>query len=138
MSPVLTVITSLFKPVADIFKAREDRKAASTAAKAKLEQAKQEGAQEVTLKDQEIERTLVEMQSGSWKDEYVTVSIVSVFNLIIVGGLEAAYRGPEGVPVILPGIANAMAALGSIGVDFGFILEATVLAAIGLSIWRKA
>jgi hypothetical protein len=69
----------------------------------------------------------------TWKDEYVTVSVVSIFNLIVVGGLSAGL----GYPQILNGVAASVLALTSVGVDVGFLLEATVLAGLGLSVWKK-
>lgn len=127
------LVAGLISPVADIFKAREARKAAKATAISKLEIAKQEGVTELAMKDVEWEQLAVAATEGSWKDEYVTVSVVSVFNLLVVGGLSAAF----GEPRVLEGMAVAIQALTAAGVDIGFILEAVILAAVGLSVWRK-
>lgn len=127
-------ITAVFKPVADVFVAREQRKAAREAATAKLAQGKAEGAQQVELNKDEYEAVATSGLNATWKDEYVTVSVVSILNLIVLGGVATAFGYPE----VLRGVGYALAALGGVGVDVGFLMEATVMAAIGLSIWKKA
>lgn len=126
-------ITALFKPIADIVMKRQDRKAAQQTAKTKIEQAKQDDSQEIKLNQDEWEQLQVNGMDKTWKDEYVTVSVVSIFNLIVVGGLSAGL----GYPQILDGVAASVLALTSVGVDVGFLLEATVLAGLGLSVWKK-
>lgn len=127
------IIGGLFKPVTEIFKAREDRKAAREAAAAKLATAKAEGQQKIELNKDEYEMVATNALQATWKDEYVTVSVVSILNVIVVGGLAAGF----GYPQIITGIGTAINALSTAGVDVGFILEATIMAAIGLSIWKK-
>ncbi|MGB5608476.1 hypothetical protein, partial [Eudoraea sp.] len=125
------LIASLFRPVADIFIQREARKMAKEAASAKLTQAKAEGAQKLELNKDEWEQLSVPGLDKSWKDEYITVSVVSIFNLILVGGIASAFGHNQ----VLTGVGLAIQALTTAGVDVGFLLEATVLAGIGLSIW---
>jgi len=126
-------IASLFKPVADIFAKREQRKAAREAASAKLVQGKADGLHQLELNKDEWENLQVKGMDNSWKDEYVTVSVVSILNVIVVGGLASAFGYPE----ILTGIATAITALQVAGVDIGFLLEAAILAGLGLSIWKR-
>ena len=127
------LIASLFKPVADIFAAREARKLAKEMAQAKLKQASADQAHKIELNKDEYEAIATSGLGETWKDEYVTVSVVSILNLVLVGGLAAAFGHPE----ILQGVGIALTALGEQGVDMGFILEATILAGIGLSVWKK-
>lgn len=127
------LITALFKPIADIVIKMQDRKAAQQTAKTKIEQAKQDDSQAIKLNQDEWEQLQVNGMDKTWKDEYVTVSVVSIFNLIVVGGLSAGL----GYPQILDGVAASVLALTSVGVDVGFLLEATVLAGLGLSVWKK-
>lgn len=133
MNPVKDVIIALFKPVADIFKAREARKLAKESAAAKLVQAKADGQQTLELNKDEWEQLQVPTLAQTWKDEYVTVSVVSILNIIIVGGIASAFGYPE----TLEGVGLALSALSSAGVDMGFLLEATILAGVGLSVWKK-
>ena len=126
-------IAALFQPIAAIFTAREQRKAAREAAIAKLSLASAEQLHKIELNKDEWESLKVADQAASWKDEYVTVSVVSIFNIIVVGGLASAF----GYPQVLTGIGTAVQSLSNAGVDVGFLLEATILAAIGLSVWKK-
>ena len=126
-------ITSLFQPIASIFQERERRKAAREAASAKLAAATAQNVQQLELNKDEYEAIATQGLAATWKDEYVTVSVVSIFNLIVVGGIASAYGHTQ----ILTGVATAVQALSTAGVDVGFLLEATVLAAIGLSVWKK-
>ena len=126
-------ITALFKPVADIFIKREARKQAKESAQAKLTQAKQDDKQTLELNKDEYEVVATSGLDKTWKDEYVTVSVVSILNLIVVGGVLTAF----GYPQVLSGVGIAMTAITTAGVDIGFIMEATIMAAIGLSVWKK-
>lgn len=126
-------ISALFAPVASIINKRQDRKIAREAANAKLAQAKSDDVQELNLNKDEWEQLQVQGMVHTWKDEYVTVSIVSVLNLIVVGGIASAFGHPQ----VLLGVAQAMSALSTAGVDMGFLMEAAVLAGLGLSIWKR-
>jgi hypothetical protein len=126
-------ITALFAPVANIFTKREERKLVRETAVHKLAAAKQDGSLKLELNKDEWENLQVKGMTESWKDEYVTVSVVSILNIIVIGGISSAF----GYPQILTGVAQSLAALGAVGVDIGFLLEAAVLAGLGLSIWKR-
>jgi hypothetical protein len=127
------IIAGLFKPVADIFMKREERKQAREAATAKLAQAKQSDTQQLELNKDEWEAIAASGLDKTWRDEYVTVSVVSILNLIVIGGLAAAF----GYSQILTGVGIALTAITTAGVDIGFLMEAAVLAGLGLSIWKR-
>ena len=126
-------ITALFAPIASIINKRQDRKAASQSAKNKLMQSKQDNHQSLQLNKDEWEQLQVIGMDTTWKDEYVTVSIVSILNLIVFGGVSTAF----GYPQVLEGVGIAVASLQTAGVDIGFLLEAAILAGLGLSIWKR-
>lgn len=127
------LIAPFIEPIIGLFAKRQERKQAKEQAKAKLVQLKESNEAKALFTDQEWESLSVKGQSDTWKDEYVTVSVVSVFNLIVLGGILAAFGHIQ----LLHGIGIAMSALTEAGVDIGFLLEATVLAAIGLKVWRS-
>ena len=128
-----TWITSLFKPITELIAQRGHRKAAKEAAVSKLAAATAQNTQQLELNKDEWEALNVALQGQTWKDEYVTVSVVSIFNIIVLGGLASAF----GYPQILTGIATAIQALLAANVDVGFLMEATILAGLGLSVWKK-
>lgn len=131
LNPVAWV-GSLIEAVGGVFQKREERKQVKESAKAKLQLAKEQGQHTVEMTDAEWETVNTGLQDSTWKDEYVTVSIVSVFNLYIVGGILAAFEIPE----VLEGTTKGIQALVSAGVDVGLLLTAVVFAAIGLKLWR--
>ena len=128
-----TWVTALFAPVANIFTKREERKLVRETAAGKLLQSKADGSLKLELNKDEWENLQVKGMTESWKDEYVTVSVVSILNVIVVGGIASAF----GYPQLLTGVGTAITALGAAGVDIGFLLEAAILAGLGLSIWKR-
>lgn len=132
-NPIVDLVGGLFKPLSDAYKANQDRKAAHDSAKAKIKMQKVDKDYEVTFTDQEWEALSKKGEDNTWKDEYVTVSIVSIINLIVLGGIMAAF----GEPRVLEGMGIAILALVDAGVDMAFIFNAVVLSAIGLKIWRR-
>lgn len=133
-SNVLDIISVLVSPITKIIQKRQDRKMAQQTAKTKIEQAKQVQSATVELNKDEWEQLNVEGMDKTWKDEYVTVSVMSILNLIVVGGVAAAF----GYPQVLTGVIGAVRALTEIGLDMAFLLEAVVLAGLGLSVWKRA
>lgn len=128
------ILGAVVAPITKIVARRQERKAAKESARQKLAQAAQDSEYKLEFNDQELEAVQTKGLGESWKDEYVTVSVVSIINLIVFGGILSAF----GYPQTLEGVAVAMNAITAAGVDLGFIMEATIMAAIGLSIWRKA
>lgn len=112
---------------------RQDRKAAEQQAVAKLAAAKQQGAHEVTLNDQELERINAKIKGTSWLDEFVTVSVYLVFYGIGIGAVASAF----GYPQVLSGVTEAIVALQALGVDVGLLIEAVTFSAVGLTLWRR-
>ena len=127
------VFSGLIKPLTGLFENRQKRKMAKQAAIAKLTQGQQDKSHELNLSKDEWESLNVKGMGDTWKDEYVTVSVVSILNLILLGGVLTAFGQPE----LLTGVGIAIEALIKAGVDVGFILTATVMAGLGLSVWKR-
>lgn len=118
----------LFDAAAQAYKSRQERQQAEHTLEAKIVAAKQEGETQLQLSELERDVLAQWQQQSTWKDEYVTVSVVSIFNLVLVGGILAAFGRPE----VLDGVQRAVVALTAIGVDVGLLLEATIFCALGL------
>jgi len=132
---ILGLVAGAIKPVADIFVKRTERKAQRDALNAKVGMAKQEGADKVTLTDADFESISKQAENETWKDEYLTIIIPSPIVLFLVGGIYAAFTGDLR---IIEGTVTGIQALGAVGVDMGFLMEAVVLAGVSLKIWRSA
>ncbi|MEO0437893.1 MAG: hypothetical protein AAF098_13390 [Pseudomonadota bacterium] len=131
----LTVIGALAKPVADMFVARSERKAAKDSLKAKAALAKQEDQTNVTLTDAEWETAAQSQQDNTWKDEFVTLCVMYPYIGLFAGTTYAAITGDES---LLSGTMEGIKALQLLGVDVGELMWIVVLAAVGLKIWRRA
>lgn len=134
MNPIISLISTLFQPLADAYRANQDRKAAKETAIVKIQQTQLEDANKVTLTDAEWEALAVTNLNASWKDEYVTIIITAPIVGILIGGL---WTGLTGSKAVLEGMAIGLTSLQAVGVDMGFLMNAVVLAAIGLKVWRK-
>ena len=125
-------VEGLVKPITGLLGRRQERLAAREAVRGKIAVAAQEDEQEMLLTDAEWEVVSQGMSDKSWKDEFLTIVITAPFSLFIFGGILAAF----GMPEVLEGTAIGITALVNAGVDVGFLLQAVVLAGIGLKIWR--
>jgi hypothetical protein len=127
---------TIIKPITDVLNKKQDRKIAKDAINGQLSAARQADETTITVNDQHLEAVLAESMGTTWKDEYVTLSLVGIINGIMLGGVLHGF----GYPAFLEGIITGVQALAQIldsGSELGFILKATVLAAIGLNVWRK-
>ena len=126
------IAAALIAPITDLIRVKQERKLAKETARAKLAQAKQEGSQQITLQDQELEAVLASQMEKSWKDEYVTIVVLMPFLMILVGGVAAAF----GEPRVLEGVSLSVQTLVAADVDVGTLMTAVVFSAIGLNFWR--
>ena len=133
MNPILSIITAMVKPVANVFTAREERKKAKINAEGKAAQSKINGENKITLTDAEWESINISQQNASWKDEYVTLVITSPIVAVLFGGLWLAFKGDDRV---LIGMSSAFQSLENMGLNLGELMYDVVLAAVGLKLWR--
>ena len=126
-------VSGLVSPITGYLGRREETKQITKTADAKLAEKRLDNAAEVSLSDKEWENIGKRSESGSWKDEYVTVSVVSIFNLIVIGGLATAF----GYPQVLEGVTVAMTTLNAVGVEVGDIMKVTIYAALGIYAFKK-
>jgi hypothetical protein len=134
MNIIKDIAGALVKPVADVFKVKEERKRTKEVAQAKITQAKINGEQNITLTDAEWESLSVTANKDSWKDEYLTIIITSPIVGLLAGGVYFAFTGDVR---LLEGFNRGIAALKETGVDLGYLMSAVVLAGVGLKVWRS-
>ena len=124
----------------DAFVSRQEAKNHEKTLEAKIIEQRESGAQTLELSTKEWEVLKAWQQESTWKDEYVTVSVVAIFNIIIIGALAHAF----GFPQILEGIVTAVNTLNTVMVDdvgdwtpMGTLISVTIFAAIGVYSWKK-
>lgn len=127
------ILGGLVAPITKAYNKRQDRKQAKEQAVLKIQQANADANNELNLTDAEWENISTSKQDSSWKDEFLTIVIPAPYILIILGAIVAAYTGDASM---LDGVKNAMKVMEEIGVDVGFLMEAVVLAGVGLKVWR--
>jgi 2-iminoacetate synthase ThiH len=131
----IPIIGSIISGVAGFFSKKQDIKKVGKIAEAKLAQAKQDGQQTVTMTDAEWESLSVQTQSGTWKDEYITIIITAPIVCILAGTIMAAV-GVEAGSQVVTGATEGIKELKKLGMDYGMVLNAVVFAAVGLKLWR--
>lgn len=127
--------TAMINGVSGYVSKKQEARANKESAIIKLKQSKQDGEQQTTLTDAEGEAVLANGLASSWKDEYVTIVITFPIVLIMFGTVYFAFTQDD--RMLVAGV-ESIKALESAGVDMGFLMEAVVLAAISLKIWRKS
>ena len=133
MSIITETIGGLVKPIAGIFAKREERKTQREMLSARIKEAKVNGETDIVLNEQQIETVRTAGLQDSWKDEYITLSIMMIVNMIVIGAVAHAF----GLPELLQGMGLATQTLKETGVDVGYIINITITAGLGLSVWRK-
>ena len=133
-SAVTSFLSAIVSPVTKVIGKVQDRKKAAETIQGKIAMAKEQGAQSVTLTDAEWESIAVDKTDSSWKDEYVTLVITFPLVGILGGALWYAFTGDAR---LLDGIKSGIAELQALGMDYGTLLKAVVLAALGLKLWRS-
>ena len=131
-----TGLSTIKKPITDVLNKKQERKIAKDTFNGQIAMARQAGEQEVIVNDQHLDQILAQNTTSTWKDEYATVSIISIVNFLMIGGILNGF----GYPAFLEGTIIGVRALAEVlqnGGDLAFIVKATVLVAIGLNVWRK-
>ena len=79
--------------------------------------------------DKEWEALSKEAESGTWKDEYVTIIITLPIPAIMIGAVYQAFTGDA---TLLVGINEGIGHLKNLGLDMGELMYIVVLAAVGI------
>ena len=139
MSLLKEIFGFIVEPVTTLGKAHIERKRNKESLSAKLAIAKQSDNASLDLTDGEWEAFSKMQENGTWKDEFVTVTFMLPIWLIFLGAIHGSYKvDAEGNPDgrLLEGTLAGIEALTKLGLNWGEITFAVVLAAIGLKLWR--
>lgn len=126
------VLGAITKPISEAVTANTRRKQAREQGLNEIKKAQVDGQNSLNLTDAQWEAVNADNQSGTWKDEYVTVVCTSPYVFIFLGAVVAAFGNDQ----LLQGSMTGVAKLQSIGVDVGHLCQVVVYAAIGLKLWR--
>jgi len=131
---VTAVLGVLASPVTNLVGKWIERRAAKDGLKSKAVMAKQSDSTNITLTDAEWETVNSQNADGTWKDEYVTIIITAPLVGILGGAVTLAFTGDAR---LLDGTIAGLTALQALDIDMSFLMNAVVLSAIGLKMWRK-
>jgi hypothetical protein len=133
MSIIKDIVGGVVSPVTNYLGKREETKQTGQSLEAKIATAKIDSDTQITLSDKEWELIGKRAEGGTWKDEYITVSVVSIFNLIVLGGLASAF----GYGQVLEGVNLAIDSLNNLEGNMADILKVTIYAGLGIYAVKK-
>lgn len=126
---MIPIVGDIISGVANFFGKREQRKAAKARAQAKLAQKRLDGDLNVEISRAEWEEIGKLGEDKTWKDEYVTIIFTMPIIGLMVGAVYLAFTGDDR---LISGINAGIAALETLGLDYGEITYIIVLAAVGI------
>jgi hypothetical protein len=132
--PLIPLIGPIISGVTSFFTKKQEIKKARVTAEGKLAMRKETGDQNIELVDAEWEALSIKSNDGSWKDEFVTVTILAPIPAILIGAVWNAFTGND---KLLTGTLAGVEKLTALGLDWNMLTTAVVLAAIGLKVWRN-
>ena len=127
------ILGTLVSPLTSLAAKFVERKAAKDSLRSKAVLSKLDSETQITLTDAEWEIAKAKSESGSWKDEWITIVITAPIACIILGSIMMAFgAGPE----LVNGAVAGITALNQAGVPMPELMTATVFAGLGLKLWR--
>ena len=130
---VTAAISGIVSPVTNYLGKRVERKQAKDEIKGKVAYAKQTGEHEVAMATEKWDLLSKEGEDKSWKDEYVTVSLVAPINVLVIDSILAAMGYSDGSATT--GVLTAMATLRhEVGIPVGELTSLAVAAALSVKL----
>jgi len=120
-------------PIAGVVKANVERKQAHETLNSQLLTQKETDETNITVSKDQLEAVLSQGLGTSWKDEYATLSILSIINGIVVGGVLHGF----GYPQFMQGILIGVEAMNTLGIHVGALVTTVVAAAIGVTTLKR-
>lgn len=128
---VANVVSGAIAPIANIFIRKTERKIAKDTINGNVQIAKLENQAEVNVGIKDWEILSKANEAGTWKDEYVTLSVFSIFNVILIGGVGTGL-GYEWGPQLIDGVSIAVNAVNATDGLVGKLLLLTATAALSI------
>ena len=135
VAPLIAAIPAAISGIAGYLGKGQEIKKTREQAQAKLRLKKETGDQNITLTDAEWESLSTQKQDSTWKDEYVTIVLTAPIIMVLIGAVWNGFDPSN--DKLLTGTLRGISALRDIGLDYGLLSTAVVMAAVGLKIWRK-
>ena len=124
-------ISGAVAPIVSIFTKKTERKAAKDAINGQVAIAKLGNEAAVSIQASDWEIVSKSQETGTWKDEYITISVFMVFNAVILGSVAAAF-GYDGGALLVGGVLDGVKTLDDLDGRVGELMM--VVAYAGLSI----
>jgi len=128
---IVGAVSGAIAPIVSIFTKKTERKAAKDAINGQVAIAKLDNEAAVSIQASDWEIVSKSQETGTWKDEYITISVFMVFNAVILGSVAAAFGFPGG-ELLVTGVLTGVQTLDGLQGRVGELMM--VVAYAGLSI----
>lgn len=128
---ITAIASGLVKPIAGVFTKKIERKQAKDAIDGQVKMAQKNNEAQVNIDTGDWEKISKQQEVNSWKDEYITISVFSIFNAVIIGSIADAF-GFTGGASLVDGVMAGIRAIDELDGKVGDLIM--VVAYAGLSI----
>ena len=131
-------IPALISGAVELFKGRQERKAAKDAATAKLKINVQKGKHELQMTDADWESISASSMEGSWKDEWMVLVATAPIVTLFIGAAVTIFSPETGTRVLDAG-RQMVDILNGIDTSstYGIVLLAAVSASLGIRLIKR-
>lgn len=126
-------LSGAVEPITNIFVKKIERRQARDAIRGKIAEAKLNNEAAVQLKTSEWEALSKSQETGTWKDEYITLSVFTIFNGVILGSIASAF-GFEGGAQMVTGILEGVRTLDAMDGTVGNLITVVAYAALSIKV----
>ena len=128
-------IKGVVEPVVGLFTKKVERKAAKDQIDGTVRVAKLNNEAQVAIQTADWEILSKAQEKDTWKDEYITLSVFSVFNAIILGSVAASF-GFTGGDTLVDGVLTGVQTLDSLDGNVGDLMWMVAAAALSIKGWN--
>ncbi len=128
---IVGAVSGAIAPIVSIFTKKTERKAAQDAINGQVSIAKLNNEAQVSIQASDWEIASKGQEGGTFKDEYVTISVFCIFNAVILGSVAAAF-GYSGGTDLVEGVLHGVRVLDSLDGNVGELIMVTAYAALSI------